>query len=204
MSDYKVDWRAEGVKKDPRYKDVADAERARRRVNQIIPNNPKGKKQGGGRRPNRITAERVHHSRGKKWPQFLEEMGYDKLSESDQLLLMDSFGNGGNEVFARWKQREYDAWVTIKRVVIYDYAFKGRMIRVLMSDGSVVEQPYESEDKQKKKVKVTSGKKRGTSCTTCGVSLPTTRSGSECSVCSQSVTAAAFFNALQKRKKTPN
>lgn len=106
---------------ETRFKSVADAERARRRVARMKPTGPKGKKQTGGRRPNNITVSRIHHSRGRKWDQFVAEMGIEHLSEYEQRQLFDNFSNGGQEVFAQWKQKQYEDRVVIEKVRYLDF-----------------------------------------------------------------------------------
>ena len=142
------DFRIKNVPKDERYDSIEDAERSRRRVRRMVPNRNKGKKETGGRRPNYITAERINHSKGKKFDQFLEVMGFTGLSDPEKLALMDSSKLGGSEVFAQWKQREHEAWVPVKRVVVYSYSDRD-VIKVMRADGTVEEVPYVTEARLK-------------------------------------------------------
>lgn len=197
---FKVDWRMEGTPEETRYESVVDAERARRRVHRMVPKGPKGKKQTGGRRPNPITAERVHHSRGRKWEEFLKATGYDRLSEHEQLLLMDSFKNGGREVFANWKQREYERWLVIDRVTVLDFA-TGKKIAVQLSDGSVIYQDYVDPKDEQRKKKVRKAKIKPAHCDSCGVKLPNVfRKRGQCVACRPALSAQKFFESLNKKK----
>jgi hypothetical protein len=191
-------WRVKGVPEERRYASAEEAIKAARRVRRMIPNRTKGKKETGGRRPNHITAERIHHSRGKLFEQFLEEMGFDKLSDTDKLRLMDSFKLGGQELFAKWKQRRYEGWVPVKTVRFLDYTDR-KVILILKEDGTTIEVPLEEpEDSKKKGRKATRGKPKH--CASCGMRIATgiAAGRTQCASCKPAVTAEGFFAAVQK------
>jgi hypothetical protein len=200
------EFRIDGTPADTRYSSIEEAEKARRRVRRMVPNRTKGKKETGGRRPNKITCERMHHSKGKKWDEFLEAMGFTQLSEAEQLLLMDSSFLGGNEVFAKWKQREHEKWTPIKRVVVYSYSTR-EVIKVQLADGTIVEEEYKSPaSERKKRLKTQRAIKRSSKpkyCATCQTKLPTSIASHEtkCKACQPVAAADSFFANIMKNKQ---
>ena len=195
---WEKEWRIKGIPEEQRYASAEEAIKAARRVRRMIPNRTKGTKETGGRRPNMITAERIHHSRGKLFEKFLEEMGFDKLSDTEKLRLMDSFKLGGQELFAKWKQRRYEGWVQIKSVRFLDYADR-KVILVTKEDGTTVEVPMEEDkDAKKKGRKATRGKPKH--CASCGIRIASSIAAgrTQCASCKPAVTAEGFFAAVQK------
>ena len=198
------DWRMEGCPEETRYESVQQAERARARVQRMKPNGPKGKKQTGGRRPNFITAERIHHSRGKKWEEFVAHMGIENLSEYEQRQYFDSFNNGGQELFQKWKQRQYESKVVVDRVVVLDYGDRKMIVVRDPETGELKQVPYVDPEEKAEKTKRAVKRSRNSKpkyCVECGMSIALARSAhsDKCSSCAPMSVALASFKAAVKK-----
>ncbi len=188
-------WRVKGVPEDDRFDSIKDAIKRQKTVQGWKPQRLKSRREARSKRPCPETAERVHHSRGKKWKEFIQRMG-NNFSEQEALMMMDSSKIGGNEVFAKWKQREYEAWKTIDTVRILEFADR-RVIMVRQKDGTVTEVPFIEPEGEKKTKKRSARKIKN--CTTCDSRLSSSeRHRKECTKCRPVITATAFFQSLTK------
>jgi phage/plasmid primase-like uncharacterized protein len=189
------EWRIKGIPEDDRFDSIKDAIKRQKTVQSWKPQRLKSRREARSKRPCRETAERVHHSRGKKWAEFIQRLG-NNFSEQEALRMMDSSRIGGNEVFATWKQREYEAWRTIDTVRILEFADR-RVIMVRQKDGTVTEVPFIEPEGEKKTKKRFAGKIKN--CATCSSRLQSSeRHRKECTKCRPVVTATSFFQSLTK------
>lgn len=206
LEPWTAEWRVEGVPEDKRFKSPGQALSAQRRVQRMKPRNPKGRKQQG-RRPGPETAERQHHSRGKKLEKFVESLGGEAapLSEYELRVLFDGRKIGGTGSFGDWKQSDYEDREPVKAEIVFD-TFHGRKVYDREKGELVPWVPTDPEDieaENKRKAKKRRRDVFASFCEECGVQLPTSKQKeSLCGSCSPTLSAKAFFESVKKGMKT--
>lgn len=207
--DWTSDWRMEGVPQDTRFRGMGSAQAANRRVRSMKPANPKGRRQIT-RRPCPETAERVVHSKGKRWDEFEKQLG-GNLSDYEKRIVFDGRKIGGAGTFADWKQSQYKnrKIVSVDKVI---HTLQGPMMAVKNPETDKIELvpyvPSDKEEREKLQAKKSKPRKKkdlfATHCEKCGIQLPTSRrSEAKCVGCAPVAPTVTAFAAALKQKMSP-
>lgn len=199
------EWRIEGTPLETRFASAAEALAKGRAVQEIKPRRLKGRREAKSTRPGPEIAERLHHSKGKKWEKFLESLGM-QLSEREQLLLMDGRKSGGSGMFGDWKQGVYKDRRELKSEIFFD-TFNGRMVAKPGEDGKMILVPHvetdpeimeQQEKKRAKQRRAVDPNSRNKFCDVCGVKLPLAEVGKQncCKTCRPGLSVEDFMKSL--------